>query len=115
VTSDASDLRDDHDDWSPGVYSWLQAWYAAQSNGDWEHQYGIEIGTLDNPGWRVQIDVIDTPLAGRDLPKLETYRSEHDWAVVWADGAAFHGACGPMNLGEVLYQFRRWAGDIPER
>ena len=23
----------------------------------WEHQYGVKKGTLDNPGWRVKIDL----------------------------------------------------------
>ena len=115
MSTQPSDLRDDHDEWAPGVYTWLQAWYAAQSNGDWEHEHGIEITTLDNPGWRVQIDTAGTSLSGREFSRIETYRSEHDWVVVWTDDGAYHGACGPMNLGEVLYQFRRWAGDINER
>jgi Immunity protein 53 len=35
----------------------LEKWYRARCNGDWEHQWGVEIGTLDNPGWRVHIDL----------------------------------------------------------
>jgi len=29
----------------------VEDWYSSQCNGDWEHQYGISIDTLDNPGW----------------------------------------------------------------
>jgi hypothetical protein len=29
---------------------WLQDWHAGQCDGDWEHSYGVDIGTLDNPG-----------------------------------------------------------------
>jgi hypothetical protein len=29
----------------------LQQWYLAQCDGDWEHEWGVQIGTLDNPGW----------------------------------------------------------------
>ena len=36
---------------------WLQSWYAAQCNDTWEHDHGITIDTLDNPGWHVRIDV----------------------------------------------------------
>ncbi len=39
---------------------WLQSWYAEQTNGDWEHQYGIQIETLDNPGWHILIDLEGT-------------------------------------------------------
>jgi hypothetical protein len=28
----------------------LQTWYTEECNGDWEHQFGVDIGTLDNPG-----------------------------------------------------------------
>jgi hypothetical protein len=38
----------------------LQRWYVAQCNGEWEHSYGIEIGTLDNPGWSLRVDLKDT-------------------------------------------------------
>ena len=32
----------------------LAAWYSGNCNGTWEHQYGVEISTLDNPGWQVK-------------------------------------------------------------
>jgi hypothetical protein len=31
----------------------IQKWYLEQCNGDWEHSYGIEITTMDNPGWYI--------------------------------------------------------------
>jgi ribosomal protein L37E len=36
------------------LLSKLSDWYAAQCDGDWEHEFGIHIGTLDNPGWSVK-------------------------------------------------------------
>jgi hypothetical protein len=45
----------------------LQQWYESQCDGDWEHDFGMRIGTLDNPGWSVEINVVDTPLDGRDF------------------------------------------------
>lgn len=39
---------------------WLSSWYRKECNGDWEHTYGISIQTLDNPGWSVRIDLLDT-------------------------------------------------------
>jgi hypothetical protein len=38
----------------------LQDWYKSQCNGDWEHNHGIKIETLDNPGWYINIDLEDT-------------------------------------------------------
>lgn len=33
------------------IFEWLQKWYKSQCDGDWEHEYGIKIETVDNPGW----------------------------------------------------------------
>jgi hypothetical protein len=42
--------------------SWLQRWYSAHCDGEWEHGFGVTIETLDNPGWSVKIDVEGTEL-----------------------------------------------------
>ena len=47
----------------------LQQWYAEQCNGDWEHEFGIKIETLDNPGWSLEIDLAKTIYEGRKLSK----------------------------------------------
>ncbi len=84
------DLFNDH---APGVLTWIQAWYATQAAGDWEHGYGISIHSLDNPGWSVRIDIHGTALARRPMDAQSVHRSEHDWYVITLkDG--FDGACG---------------------
>ncbi|MEU8320653.1 Imm53 family immunity protein [Nonomuraea sp. NPDC048881] len=37
---------------------------------------------------------------------LKVERTEDDWVHVWSDGIRFEGACGPLNLGELLEAFR---------
>ncbi|MFI5925028.1 immunity 53 family protein [Micromonospora sp. NPDC051543] len=98
----------DHDELAPGVWSWLQAWYATQCDGEWEHEYGIRIETLDNPGWSVRIDLGDTALSGMAYERQEIRRSEHDWVLTWVEKDQFGAACGPLNLGEALHLFRQW-------
>lgn len=44
------------------VLSELQKWYMSQCNGEWEHSYFVSIGTLDNPGWKLEIDLRHTNL-----------------------------------------------------
>jgi hypothetical protein len=62
------------------LITWLQNWYAAPCDGDWEHSYGVQIETLDNPGWYVIISLADTPLEGTTFePVDESYRSEDNW------------------------------------
>jgi hypothetical protein len=46
---------------------WLQVWYKSQCNGDWEHQHGIKINTLDNPRWDLKIDIYNTDLEGLEI------------------------------------------------
>lgn len=43
----------------PGIDR-IQSWFAERCNGEWEHEFGITIETLDNPGWRVRIDLAGT-------------------------------------------------------
>lgn len=89
--------------------SWVQSWYAKQCDGDWEHSGGIEIHTLDNPGWRVRIRIDDTELEARPFARREEERSDNDWIRCWVESDFFEGACGPENLLEVLRIFREWA------
>jgi hypothetical protein len=90
-------------------FMFLQAWYATHCNGDWEHQYGVEVGTLDNPGWRVQIDVVGTELEGREQARAITERSDTDWVQSWCDGTTFHAAASPTNLRDAIAAFVQFA------
>lgn len=96
----------------PDVWTWLQSWYVQQCDDEWEHAYGITIGTLDHPGWSVKIDLSDTGLEGRPwVARRSVHRSEDDWCETWVEDAAFNAACGPQNLAEALHEFRAWATD----
>lgn len=92
----------------PGPFVWLQGWYTGLCDGDWEHGQGISISTIDNPGWSVKIDLELTPCEGRSYERAELDRGVHDWHHTWVNQNAFHAACGPLNLGEVLHLFRTW-------
>jgi hypothetical protein len=93
----------------PDPLTWLQAWYATQCDGDWEHEYGVSIQTLDNPGWSLHLDLRGTALEGVTFPKYEIHRGEHDWLVARVIDDRFEAACGPLNLGEAIHEFRAWA------
>lgn len=86
----------------------LQSWYSKQCNGEWEHSYGVRIGTLDNPGWSVEIDLAGTSLADRPLEKIQR-DSGTDWILCELYADQFRGFGGPSNLGEILDIFLSWA------
>ncbi len=98
------------------IITWLQDWYGAQCDDDWEHQYGVRIDTLDNPGWTVRIDLAGTVLEDASFPTVdEAHRSEDDWIYCGVSESRFQGAGGAHNLLEILWVFRSWAEDASKR
>lgn len=91
--------------------SLLQRWYARHCDEDWEHSYGVKIDTLDNPGWMLTVDLVDTELSDMDLSRSRVDRSELDW-VQWEVSNQRYIACGgAFNLEEMIIQFLSFAGE----
>jgi len=88
--------------------STLEQWYASQCNGLWEHSDGIHIDTLDNPGWRIRIDLRDTRKHNNTLDRRKIERAENGWILYWVENQQFHIACGPLNFSEAAEIFVRW-------
>lgn len=89
---------------------WLCDWYRERCNGEWEHEFGIAIDTLDNPGWSLRIDLVATGLDGAPFPGEEIEDGDK-WVRLWKDSNSnvFHGSCSPTMLPSMLERFRRWA------
>lgn len=94
---------------------WLLNWYHKQCDGDWEHGNGVEIGTIDNPGWYLKISLDETELEGRNFLPVDINRSENDWIYCCVEEGMFKGFSGPFNLPEVLQIFRNWVECDQER
>ena len=93
----------------PDELEWLQKWYLSNCDGVREHGYGVHIGTLDNPGWRVKINLAGTDLQAKPFDDIKTERSENDWIVCRVKKQCFEAFGGPQNLSEIIGTFRRWA------
>lgn len=87
----------------------LQAWYASNCDGDWEHTFVIEVSTLDNPGWMLTVDLEGTNLEEKPFPKIEESASETDWLTCWVGDLQFHGAGDPGKLERMTAIFIDWA------
>ncbi len=85
----------------------LQAWFAQQCNGEWEHTYGVAIETVDNPGWVVTIDLAGTRCAHIVSSQRRIERTTSDWCQTEIAASQFVGAGGPLNLEEVIEEFFR--------
>lgn len=93
----------------------LSAWHLRQCDGEWEHHHGVTICSLDNPGWRVTINVGATPLAAKpfvtmaDGVNVRRHPRKERWMFCHLDGTEWTGACDPSRLDEVLRIFLAWA------
>ena len=91
------------------IFEDLQAWYVAQCDGEWEHSYGIDIETLDNPGWRIRIDLKDTSLENKAFEQRLDLEPQDDWLSCQVENKKFVGAGGPHQLTKLLEVFLQWA------
>lgn len=94
------------------VLAELQSWYAAQCNRDWEHERGIEIGTLDNPGWRLTINLEGTTLEHVPFSEASNLEPEVDWFRCWIQDGKFQAAGGPFMLERMLRIFVDWMKSV---
>jgi len=90
----------------------IQEWYDHQCDGDWEHQYGLTISTLDNPGWSLKIDLVMTNLEKEIFTDVKINRSEDDWVVARKNGLTFECFGGSKNLSEMIRIFLDWEQNV---
>ena len=88
--------------------SWLQKWFQSQCDGDWEHEFGVTIKTVDNPGWYLTINLIGTELEGMFFQNVQKNKDDIDWYFCLVRDNTFEGSCGPCNLDSILQIFRTW-------
>lgn len=91
------------------AFKWLEDWYRGNCDGDWEHGSGVKISTVDNPGWYVEISLIDTDLESKKFNSFQIERSESDWIYCEVKNGVYIGAGGTMNLIEIIEVFQEWA------
>lgn len=93
----------------------LQTWYTAQCNGKWEHTYGIAIGTLDNPGWSLTVDLTGTALAKQPFETIthgvddDDEPEEADWVVCRVENGVFTAFGGARQLTTIIDHFLNWS------
>ena len=77
---------------SSNTMSLLYQWYFEQCNGHWEHEYGIVIQTIDNPGWQVVIDLHHTDLENYEISWSLTKENDTNWYGYKIENKQFFGA-----------------------
>ena len=87
---------------------WLQDWYSSKVDGEWEHNDGIQIDTLDNPGWSLKIALKGTSLSTSEAHEFSENKSEMDWIHWRVQNGRFEGYGGAGNLTSLIAIFRKW-------
>jgi Immunity protein 53 len=82
----------------------LQNWFLTNCDGDWEHNYGISINTLDNPGWTVKIDLVDTCLENLIFEK-QIDNGNFDWLSITVTDRVYNAAGDTNKLSNILEIF----------
>ena len=87
---------------------WFQSWYLERANGTWEHERGVRITTLDNPGWALKVDLVGTPFESLPEREIQVEISEQNWIYCKIASGRFEGHGGPLNLATLISTFRKW-------
>ena len=100
------------------IIQWLQDWAKSQIDGDWEHELGISISMLDNPGWILSADVSNY---GDFLTETKPLGTDND--VDWIDFEVrviaktyvYIEIFGDISkLNKILYSFKAIIGELEE-
>lgn len=92
----------------------IQRWYNAQCDGDWEHDFGLIITTLDNPGWSVKIGLTDTLLEDLPFEPINVDNEHGVWLSCHVEEKMFRGAGDASQLTQILEVFLEWAKTVPD-
>jgi hypothetical protein len=88
------------------ILDWIQNWFKTNCDGEWEHREVIQITTLDNPGWEIEIDISKTSIANMDLKWILNENGRKDWHGVKIENQKFTAAGDSGKLIFILGLFR---------
>ena len=93
------------------IINWLEDWLESNCDGGWEHLYGVDNKTIDNPGWHLKLNILDTLYEDVTFDDITIDRTEHDWVRCKKSDGNIDCAGGPRNLNEMLGIIKKWMED----
>ncbi len=82
----------------------LQHWYLNNCDGNWERDYGVDISSLPDPGWELNLDLLATQWEDLQLEPTSTHTSENDWLHLRTTQRGLQVTCGPLGLATAIDQ-----------
>jgi hypothetical protein len=88
------------------MLEWLENWYASQCDENWEHNHGIKIETTDNPGWSIEINLIDTNVNSSEIAWVLIEPNEYEWLGYKVENGYFDAFAGVHKLNLLIKIFK---------
>lgn len=88
------------------VLEWIQNWFKDNCDGEWEKSEVIQITTIENPGWEVEVDISNTSIANTTINWILNENNKHDWYGVKIENQKFTAAGDPGKLIFLLGLFK---------
>lgn len=88
------------------ILKWLEEWYASQCDGEWEHENGLKISSLDNPGWYIEIDLAFTNMEHFEILNDTVENGENDWYFYQIKDKKFIASGDSSKLSFLLEEFK---------
>ena len=91
------------------MLEWLENWYESQCDGNWEHDYGVKIENIDNPGWSITININEiiekVTLNKIDWTIIGDFESK--WVGFMLSDDIFKASGSSKNLSILIYIFKQ--------
>lgn len=85
---------------------WLIDWFQSNCDGDWEHENQIKIQTTSNPGWYIEISLIDTLYEDISMSIGTIEFDDDDWYFYNFKAGIFKAAGDLSKLEFLLMKFK---------
>jgi hypothetical protein len=90
------------------------AWYKSHCDGDWEHSFGIDIKSMDNPGFWITIDLAETECSEMSLEVTDNgFEQQYSdsppsiWYKYWIEESKFICYCSTDAFEVVFDDFMK--------
>jgi len=97
------------------IIDWIQNWFKDNCDGNWEKGEVIQITTLDNPGWDIEIDISNTSLANIEINWILNENTKQDWYGVKIENQKFNAAGDSKKLEFLLNLFKEMIEKIENK
>ena len=91
--------------------AWFEKWYADQTYKNHGKKIEINISTIENSAWRIEIDLKNTNFSKKDVEKDENFKSKYNWYKAKIKKSVFIAEGDFTKLSFLIGKFRFFIGE----